>query len=157
MALFASLALIAAVAQADAPAEPQVRVEQAQFFALDTRTDPPAISETVRIPYRPETSCFGWLLTVAPQKGTVTVREELRLPARAPNWGESENSTVHPDRAGATSRIEADLSEGMIANEWCLSPGDPLGAHRVSVYLGDRLLHQFDFEVVPDTEDRTTI
>lgn len=156
MALFASLALVVAAAQAPAAAEP-VRVEQALFFAIDMRTDPPGIAETLRIPYRPETSCFGWLLAVAPQKGTVTVREELRLPARTPNWGESETSTVHPDGAGATSRIEADLSEGLIANEWCLSPGDPLGAHRVSVYLGDRLLRQFDFEVVPDAEDRTTI
>ena len=157
MALLESLALVLAAAQATAPAEVEIRVEQAQFFAIDTRTEPPGIAETLRIPYRPETSCFGWLLTVAPQKGTVTVREELRLPARAPNWGESESSTVHPDRAGATSRIEADLAEGLIANEWCLSPGDPLGAHRISIYLGDRLLRQFDFEVVPDPDDRTTI
>ena len=87
----------------------------------------------------------------------MTLREELRLPARAPNWGTAAGTTVHPDGEGATSRIEADLSEGLIANEWCLSPGDPIGAHKVSIYQGDRLLRQFDFEVIPDPEDRTTI
>ena len=155
MAAFATLALVLAAAQSPAVAQPAVEVTEARFYAVDARTDPPGITESLRIPHRPETSCFGWVLSVAPQKATVSIREELRLPARAPNWGTSDTFTVHPDGAGATNRIEADLSEGLISSEWCLSPGDPLGAHHIRIYQGERLLRQFDFEVVPDPEDRT--
>jgi hypothetical protein len=157
MSAFATFALLLAAAPPPLPAEPRLEVREAQFLAIDTRNEPPAIVPSRRIPYRPETSCFAWLLEVAPQQARVTLREELRLPQASPNWGTAEGTTVHQDRAGATSRIEADLSEGIVANEWCVSEGDPVGAHSIRIYQGDRLLRTFEFEVVPDPEDRTAI
>jgi len=148
MFALAPAALFLSFAQAAPAAPPPVVVTAARFFALDTRTEPPGITESTTVPYRPQTSCFGWLLEIEPAKGQASIREELRLPAPAPNWGAADGVTVHPDRAGATAVLTVDLSEGLIANEWCLSEGDPTGAHQVSVYSGDRLLHRFDFTVI---------
>jgi hypothetical protein len=151
MLALAPAALFLSIAQGAAPpaAAPPIVVTAARFYAIDNRNDPPAIVESTTIPYRPETSCFGWVLEYQRGKGEATIREELRLPAPAPNWGAAEDTTVHPDRAGATTLHRVDLSEGAISSEWCLSEGDPTGAHRISVYSGDRLLHRFDFTVVP--------
>lgn len=142
------LAALLAAPAAAAPATNDIEVTGTRFVAFDTRTEPPAVAETTTIPYRPQTSCFGWLIEVAPRHGEVTLREELRLPAAAPNWGTGEGVTVHPDRAGATSVRRDDLDDGMLTGEWCLSEGDPSGAHRIRVYVGDRLLHSFDFTVL---------
>ena len=148
MLAFAAAALFLTLAQGvPAPAASPV-VTSARFFALDARSDPPGISESTTIPYRPQTSCFAWLLEIEPAKGQASIREELRLPSPAPNWGTAEGVTVHPDRAGATSRQDVDLSEGVIANQWCVSEGDPVGAHRISIYSGERLLHRFEFTVI---------
>jgi hypothetical protein len=137
-------------------AAPQVEVRAAHFYAIDVRGAEPVVTETSVIPHRPETSCFGWLLEVGPQKAQVTLREELRLPSRAGRWTSEPGTTVDPDGAGATTELTQDVSEGMLAHEWCISPGDPTGAHRVRVYQGDRLLREFNFTVVPE-QDRTAI
>ncbi|HEX8366620.1 MAG TPA: hypothetical protein VF603_15165 [Allosphingosinicella sp.] len=144
------LELIAALLLAPAAAQgsDQIEVTAARFFALDSRTEPPVISETTTIPYRPETSCFGWVIEVTPRPGQVTLREELRLPAPAPNWGTGEGMTVHPDRSGATAVRPDGLDDGILTGEWCLSEGDPSGAHTISVHAGDRLLHRFEFTVM---------
>ena len=139
--------LLLALTVQDAQAA-DVRVTGTQFFAIDTRGDPPDVVESSTIPYRPETSCFGWVISVEPAKGEVSLREELRLPAPARSWGTAEGITVHPDRAGATSRLTEDLDDGILSNEWCLSEGDPTGAHQISVYHGDRLLHRFEFTML---------
>ena len=144
---FPALLLLASAPTTSALA-PDLEVTGAQFFAIDTRTEPPRIVESASIPHRPETSCFGWLIRIAPRQGEVTVREELRLPAPAPNWGTAEGTSVHPDRAGATSTFTDDLSDGMLTNEWCLSEGDPTGAHQISISVSGRLLHQFEFTVL---------
>ena len=151
MIALAHTALLLALAQpADQPAAEAapIEVSGARFYAIDARTDPPEVVESSTIPYRPETSCFGWVLDVAPGKGEVTVREELRLPGPSANWGTAEGTSVHADRSGATSEITDDISDGMLSNEWCISAGDPTGAHHISIYQGRRLLHRFDFVVI---------
>jgi hypothetical protein len=148
MILAATMSILMASAQ---PAEAApLRVTGAHFFAIDTRGAEPAVTESRVIPHRPQTSCFAWLLQVEPREGTVNVREELRLPARAPNWGQAPEMTVHADGAGATFQLTDDIADGEVMNQWCLSPGDPTGAHSIRVFQGDRLLHQFDFSVEPE-------
>ena len=151
--LASASALLLALAQAATAVAPgQVEVAGTEFFAIDTRTDPPVIVPSATIPYRPETSCFGWVIRVAPRKGEARLREELRLPAPAPNWGTDAETRVHRDRAGATRLFSDDLSDGMVTSEWCISEGDPAGAHHIEVFSGDRLLHRFEFTVIGEPQ-----
>ncbi|HEX8644117.1 MAG TPA: hypothetical protein VF702_09420 [Allosphingosinicella sp.] len=147
MIALAPTALFLLLAQPPAAPVP-IEVTGARFFAIDARTDPPGIVESTTIPHRAQTSCFGWGLDVAPHKGEVTIREELRLPGPAGSWGTAPGTTVHPDRSGASRQLTDDISDGILTNGWCISPGDPAGAHHISIYQGDRLLHRFDFVVV---------
>ena len=149
------LALLIAAVQPPASAEPALSVESGHFFSIDLRSEPPGIAEATRIPLRAETSCFGWLVQVAPRKGEVRVREELRLPTASPSWPAEGEIRVHDDRAGATKTFSDDLSDGMISSEWCIAAGDPIGRHHIQVFVGDQLLRRFDFEVVPDPDDRS--
>jgi hypothetical protein len=141
--------------QATSPA-PQIEVVDAHFYAVDARSGELGVSETNVIPQRPDTSCFGWTIEIVPGKGEVTLREELRLPSRAGDWPSSSETNVHPDGAGATTTLVQNLSDGILAHEWCLSAGDPAGPHSVRVFHGDRLLREFNFTVVPEP-DRSTI
>ncbi|MBD2631052.1 hypothetical protein RI030_17945 [Aphanizomenon flos-aquae NRERC-008] len=38
---------------------------------------------------------------------------------------------------------------GVIENFWTISPGDPLGKHQIEVYIDERLIGTFVFEIVP--------
>lgn len=147
--MLAFVPLLLALAQQPAVGAGDVEVGGGQFFAIDARSDPPAIVEASSIPYRPETSCFGWVIHVTPRKGEVRVREELRLPAPSPSWPvEGTTIRVHDDRAGATNEFADDLSDGMITSEWCIADGDPVGDHHIEVFAGERLLRRFEFTVV---------
>jgi hypothetical protein len=37
----------------------------------------------------------------------------------------------------------------VIENFWTITPGDPLGKHRIEVYIDDRLISTFEFELIP--------
>jgi hypothetical protein len=127
-------------------------VESTQFYHIDDRTDPPVIEETTVIPYRPGQSCFGWAIWVSGGSGDVTVQEEYRLAGPAPNWSADSNSTIHDDRAGATTQLRENLDDGLLSNEWCITEGDPIGPYAIRVYDGDALLGAFDFEVAEISE-----
>lgn len=145
----AASALLLSLAQAAPPvAAADIEVRDAQFFAIDARTDPPGIAPSATIVHRPETSCFGWALDVVPRSGEARIREELRLPAPSPSWPVESTVRVHDDRAGATNEFSDDLSDGLVTGEWCITEGDPVGPHHIEVFSGDRLLRRFEFTVI---------
>ena len=38
---------------------------------------------------------------------------------------------------------------GVIENFWTIAAGDPLGKHQIEVYIDERLIGTFAFEIVP--------
>ncbi|MFM6202231.1 MAG: hypothetical protein ACKPE1_24365, partial [Dolichospermum sp.] len=75
----------------------------------------------------------------------------LTLPKTPETWitENDQNLSISKDGKTATStRIQTPVN-GVIENFWTISPGDPLGKHQIQVYIDDRLLATFEFEIVP--------
>lgn len=140
------------VAEAPAPSDAPPVVADAYMVAIDTRDPAGGIVKTTRIAHRPGTSCYNWVIAVPPEDRSIAIREEFRLPAPAAEWNSApeEGLDVAADRRSGVTRFDVSLAEGLITHGWCVAKGDPLGAYRIRVYAGGRLLKQFDFLVVPD-------
>ncbi|MFH7025919.1 MAG: hypothetical protein ACHBN1_11070 [Heteroscytonema crispum UTEX LB 1556] len=93
---------------------------------------------------------YGWRIRLKDYKGVVTWREVLRLPKLPQTW-----STVHGEdfsisatgTAGETTRTEY-TPNGVIENFWTITSGDPIGKHRIEVYVNNHSIANFGFEVV---------
>jgi len=124
------------------------------FYVDDLRDG--SVTESARVPLRPITACYRWRIDVSPQDRTIAVREVFRLPQAAPEWGiqqspEREFTAVSQDRVSAVTEFQAPLSEGSFGHGWCVAQGDPAGTHVMRIYVGDRLIHSFEFQVEPET------
>lgn len=146
-----------------APAKPVHRgdpdapfpIRLAQFFSDFGPPENVVTTETFVIPYFVQGSCFRWALTVPPEQRDVTLREVFELPAPTPNWGGITERTVVADNGRhVTTRLDENLDDGTLGHAWCITDGDPVGPHRIRVYQGDNLLHQFDFEVMREESSR---
>jgi hypothetical protein len=42
---------------------------------------------------------------------------------------------------------------GFIANEWRYAPGDPIGAHKMRVYIDGQLIREFAFDIEKGPKD----
>jgi hypothetical protein len=125
-----------------------VTVLGTEFYAYDE--DDPAISavRTRRIPHRPESSCYLWVIRVAPADRILRVREILTLPAPSPTWDVGDERTqISVDGREAVTELRQDMSNGLLTNDWCIAERDPIGPYRIEVYDGARLLHRFEFQV----------
>ena len=145
-AIVASLALAASdTAKGDVPT-----VLEAHFLAIDAQGE---VVETTSIPHRPGASCYSWVLLVEPENRTLSVRELFELPDSAETWNSDPSAVtvVNRDRSGAVTEFEESLGDGVITHSWCVAEGDPVGPHRIRVFVGDRLLHDFRFSVVAES------
>lgn len=105
---------------------------------------------TSRVPLQ-EKKRYGWRIQLKDYKGEVTWREVLRLPKPPENWGtdNGENFSLSANGAqGVTSRT-IKTENGVIENFWTIAPGDPSGKHNIEVYIDNRRIASFDFEVIP--------
>lgn len=93
---------------------------------------------------------YGWRIQLKDYKGEVTWREVLQLPKRPETWAtdDGENFSISPDGIQAVTRRTQSTSDGAIENFWTITPGDPGGKHKIQVYIEDRLIATFEFEVI---------
>jgi hypothetical protein len=133
-------------------AQAQIDVRGAHFLVFDA-SRPDAPRETTDVPYRPNRACYHWVLRVAPEQRDVVVRELFELPAPAEQWNPDPGGTTVVGRDGsrAATEITDSIADGEIGHGWCVAEGDPSGDHRIRVYEGDRLLHEFRFRVLGET------
>lgn len=104
------------------------------------------------VPYLPGQACFGWRVRLADAPRLVKYREVLKLPTAPAFWsGEGDSYSPHSfsaDRTTATTdAFAAPDAEGWITSNWCIAAGDPVGDHSIDVYIDDKLVKHFDFEV----------
>ena len=153
-----TLIAIAIAAQGSGKAEPPTIINT-HFLVADGPGQP---VESNRVPHRPNRSCYSWAITVPPASRELAVREVFELPGSAPIWGDDPASgvpapddgsvtAVNRDRSTGVTEFTDSLADGLIAHGWCVAEGDPIGPHRIRVFVGDALLHEFRFEVVADS------
>lgn len=93
---------------------------------------------------------YGWYIVFKTSKPTVIWREEFELPEPPPTWGPGEALgiyTISPDRKTAVTERIIPTRLGFIANEWRYAPGDPVGAHKMRVYIDGQLIREFAFDI----------
>jgi hypothetical protein len=98
---------------------------------------------------------FGWLVLFKTDKPTVIWREEFELPEVPPTWGPGEAMgifQVSPDRKTAVTERIIPSRLGFVGNEWRYAPGDPIGAHKMRVYIDGQLIKEFKFDIEVGSE-----
>lgn len=93
---------------------------------------------------------YGWYVVFKAAQPTVVWREEFELPVAPPTWGPGETLgvfTVSPDRRTAVTERIIPTRVGFVSNEWRYAPGDPIGAHKMRIYLDGQLVKEFSFEI----------
>lgn len=93
---------------------------------------------------------FGWFILFKTDKPTVVWREEFELPDVPPTWGPGEAIgifQVSPDRKTAVTERIIPSRLGFVTNEWRYAPGDPIGAHKMRVYIDGQLVKEFKFDI----------
>jgi hypothetical protein len=152
----------AAVAPAEAPAavakSPGLEVVSAQFgvFGAD-QAGRRVLYETDKFP-AVIAAPYGWYIVFKTPKPTVIWREEFELPEPPPTWGPGEALgiyTISPDRKTAVTERIIPTRLGFIANEWRYAPGDPVGAHKMRVYIDGQLIREFAFDIEKGPKDDT--
>jgi hypothetical protein len=108
------------------------------------------IFQTKRVPLQ-EGNVYGWRIKLKDYQGEVKWREVLRLPKPPETWGtdSGENFSISADGTTSTTRRTQSAKEGVIENFWTIAPGDPVGKYKIEVYIDDRLIGTFEFEVIP--------
>lgn len=100
---------------------------------------------------------YGWYIIFKTDKPTVVWREEFELPEPPPTWGPGETMgiyTISPDRKTAVTERIIPTRLGFIANEWRYAPGDPIGAHKMRVYIDGQLIREFPFNIEEGPTDQ---
>lgn len=100
---------------------------------------------------------YGWYIIFKTDKPTVIWREEFELPVPPPTWGPGEALgiyTISPDRKTAVTERIIPTRLGFIANEWRYAPGDPIGSHKMRVYIDGQLIREFAFDIEEGPEDQ---
>lgn len=137
-----------------------VQVVTAQFGVFGA--DPSGrrlLYETDKFPAIPAAP-YGWYILFKTAKPTVVWREEFELPEAPPTWGPGEALgifSISPDRKTAVTERIIPTRMGFIGNEWRYAPGDPIGAHKMRVYIDGQLIREFSFDIEKGPEDQRGI
>lgn len=104
---------------------------------------------TIRVPFEQGTK-YGWRIQLQNYQGEVTWREVLRLPNAPYTWGidSGEDLSLSANGKEAVTKRTVLTKNGVINNFWTITPGDPVGKHQIHVYINDRLIGSFEFEIV---------
>lgn len=104
---------------------------------------------TTKVPLK-KGDAYGWQIKLKNYRGKVKWREVLRLPKAPETWAtqEDDNFSISVDGTTAITKRTQISSNGVIENFWKIAPGDPLGKHKIEVYVDEHLIAAFEFETV---------
>lgn len=101
---------------------------------------------------------YGWVVALRTDKTTLRWREEFQLPVRPDSWGPPDTvgqRRISVDGRTAITEHRVTPRNGMIFNTWAVAPGDPPGRYRIRVYVENRLVESFDFQVKVPVQETT--
>ena len=104
------------------------------------------ITETRTVPLKAG-QVYGWRLSLDTAKTTVHFREEFELPLPPQTWGYPEGQRISGDRKTSVLEGDAAAVRGYIGNRWAVAPGDPCGKYTIRVFIEEKLVATFEFDV----------
>lgn len=149
--LFAGLLLLAASGGAA-----QAQAIDSEFFIGVLKDGVEEYAYTTELPLIPGEICYYWRLQLDDKTGAVAYTEVFRLPDVPTTMGDVEGQIdpsmkVEEDGKLVTVTRNGDLDDGWFGNGWCVSDGDPLGPHNITIKMQGKTVGSFDFTVVdPD-------
>ncbi|MCX7593441.1 MAG: hypothetical protein N2235_06720 [Fischerella sp.] len=126
-------------------------VDKVEFGVLRADKDGKVtLIPTKKVPLQ-EGTMYGWRVQLKDYQGEVTWREIFQLPKRPETWGttNTDNFSLSTDGTAAETKRTDLTKDGVITNSWTIAAGDPIGKHTIEVYIDDRRIAAFEFEVVP--------
>ncbi|MBP5976857.1 hypothetical protein HW132_30075 [Brasilonema sp. CT11] len=127
-----------------------ITVNKAEFGVLrDDRNGKMSFVPTTKVPHQ-EGNRYGWRIQLKDKQNEVTWKEVLRLPKLPETWSTSsgENLLISADGMEAVTKRTQSAKKGVIENFWTVASGDPTGKHAIAVYIDNRRVGFFEFEVV---------
>lgn len=108
------------------------------------------------VPLIPDRACYEWRVRLGQGDKLVSVTEVFTLPAEPKQWGgidgnEYSLSKLSGDRKVSETTMFYKPLDGWISHGWCVADGDPTGPYSIKVLVEDRLIHEFEFKVVPES------
>lgn len=107
------------------------------------------------VPYLPDGACYNWYLKFdAATDEEITLVETFRLPEPLAAWKDYQNdpaadTQISADAQGAVTTLKiVPEPDGWVSHGWCVTEGDPLGAHTMAVTLAGTEIASWDFTVV---------
>jgi hypothetical protein len=146
-----SMALPARRTNYDQPINQQIVVNKSEFGVKIVNPEGKVnFFPTTTVPLK-EGDAYGWRITLDNYQGNVKWREVLTLPQAPETWTTEnhKNFSISKDGKTATSTGTVTPVNGIIENFWTIAAGDPLGKHQIEVYIDERLIGNFVFEIVP--------
>ncbi|NWF60704.1 MAG: hypothetical protein HXY43_15945 [Fischerella sp.] len=143
------------LAQNNTKAQP-IAVNKVEFGVLRVeKSGKVTLIPTNKVPLQ-EGTVYGWRVQLRDYQGEVTWREVFQLPQRPETWGttNTDNFSLSTDGTAAETKRTDLTKDGVITNSWTIAAGDPMGKHTIEVYIDDRRIAAFEFEVVPVRQQR---
>ncbi|MBW4634964.1 MAG: hypothetical protein KME30_24585 [Iphinoe sp. HA4291-MV1] len=127
-----------------------ITVKKAEFGVVrDTSSGEETLIPTNKVPFK-EGNRYGWRIQLNDHQNEVTWKEVLRLPKLPETWStrSGENFLISADGMEAVTKRTQSAKKGVIKNFWTIASGDPTGKHTIAVYIDDRRIGFFEFEVI---------
>ena len=134
---------------------PPTAAEAEFLVAITDSNGGTRVARSDTVPLVPGRVCYEWRIRLDRGDRLVQVREVFELPAKPTTWGGADDdyssSEISGDRKTSETSQFYKPKDGWIAHGWCVADGDPAGPYSIKVYVGEKLLHAFDFkaEIVP--------
>jgi S1-C subfamily serine protease len=125
-----------------------VRSDFGLFGAVPTGD--PAFQASRSVPLQ-EDQTYGWFMELKTSKPKIKWREEIVFPsplAILDIHGSTAQHSTSEDGLTVTTELEEVVPDGgLIYHMWGVAAGDPKGPHVMRIYVEDKLVRTFEFEV----------
>lgn len=92
---------------------------------------------------------YGWVARLNQQSGKVRVLERMTLPEAPKTWGTGGKAFgTSADRKSLSMDLMLNVYNGTVSKSWDVVHGDPTGHYQITVFIGNSVPLQFEFDVV---------
>jgi hypothetical protein len=108
-------------------------------------------TESKFVPSIPDNTCYKWEIILDTELPSIPISEIFIMPETPKVWSSDEGAegkqTLHHDNKISVVEEYIKVEGGIIESTWCVAEGDPIGNHKIEVYIKGVLAESFSFVV----------